>query len=140
MTVMCAFAWAVCSGTAGISASASSVLHLGHRHAVCVAMSGSSKSEDPEGCRNFTLTGKTFCNICLQAAFTVLLGGVSVVDFNAQRQAAFLQVTAGLMGSSQTLLKISTMNGVAYNSRCGYIADQCICPTQPACMSWLLTD
>lgn len=56
-------------------------------------------------------------NMCLQAAFTVLLGGVTVVDFNAQRQAAFLQVTAGFMGVSPTLLKISTLNSIAFNSR-----------------------
>lgn len=53
----------------------------------------------------------------LQAAFTVLLGGVTIVDFNAQRQATFLQVTAGFMGVSQTLLKISTLNGITFNSR-----------------------
>ena len=42
--------------------------------------------------------------------------------FNAQRQAAFLQATASFMGIAQTLLKISSINGVAYNRR--YVFDE----------------
>lgn len=57
------------------------------------------------------------CTQCPQATFTVGLGGVSVIDFNAQRQAAFLEATAGFMGIAQTLLKISSIDGVAYNRR-----------------------
>lgn len=56
-------------------------------------------------------------HIWSQATFTVGLGGVSVIDFNAQRQAAFAQATAGFMGIAQTLLKISSIDGVAYNRR-----------------------
>ena len=73
---------------------------------------------------------------CLQAAFTVLLGGVSIVDFNAQRQAAFLQVTAGFMGISQTLLKFSSMNGIAFNSRSAWNAADaytCTCLSEQQC-------
>ncbi|KAL0024938.1 hypothetical protein WJX77_004512 [Trebouxia sp. C0004] len=51
------------------------------------------------------------------AAFSVGLGGVSVVDFNAQRQAPFLQATAGFMDSALSSLTISSLNGVVYNHR-----------------------
>ena len=53
----------------------------------------------------------------LQATFAVTLEGVSVVDFNAQRQAAFLQVTAGFMGVPQSSLQISSIDGLLYNGR-----------------------
>lgn len=53
-----------------------------------------------------------------QATFAVTLGGVNIVDFNAQRQAAFLQVIAGFMGVLQSTLKISSIGGLPYNSRC----------------------
>lgn len=101
--------------TLSAPAIASSMQLLGCCHALCVI----NPCQEPADLDTLKDAGLSSCNTCLQAAFTVLLGDVSIVDFNAQRQAAFLQVTAGLMGIAQTLLRISTMDGVAYNSRYG---------------------
>ena len=54
----------------------------------------------------------------VQTSFSLGLGGVNVVDFNVQRQAAFLQAVSGFTGVNQTSVKICCMiNGVAYSKR-----------------------